>query len=74
MGYVGPIIRYQPDFLLFADPKVVPVIYNRHADKTEHNRQDIPGEAPAVVSIIGHKEHAASRRRIANPVGEALFH
>ncbi|KAI5843515.1 cytochrome P450 [Morchella snyderi] len=61
----GPIVRYQPNMLLFAEAAMVPVIYNRYADKTEFNRLILPGEVPNVVGLIGHKEHSDYRKRIA---------
>lgn len=45
---------------------MVPIIYNRYADKTEFNRLILPGEETNVVGLIGHKEHSAHRKKIAS--------
>jgi hypothetical protein len=61
----GPIVRYQSDVLQFAEAAMVPVIYNRYANKTEFNRINLPGQVPGTAGLIEHKEHSDRRKKIA---------
>lgn len=52
---------------------MIPVIYHRHADKTEYNRAKMVGEVSSVVITIDHRKHTVRRKRIANPVRAHLL-
>ncbi|KAI5845680.1 putative cytochrome P450 monooxygenase [Morchella snyderi] len=63
----GPVIRITPTMLLVSDPKMLPEIYHRRADKADHYVTGSFGKTPSVFNIQPHEVHAAARKRIAQP-------
>lgn len=59
----GPIVRYAPDALIFADYKSLPYIYHLKADKTKFYDSHL-GETPTVFSQKTHASHVHARRRL----------
>ena len=65
--FLGPIVRIQPDILVFNDPKMLPVIYHRTADKDPQFYEVASlGLGLCLFSAIKHETHARFRRRV-NP-------
>lgn len=54
--------------LVCNDPKLLPVIYHRRADKTNHYSPGGFGKTPGIFNVQLHAEHAAARKLIAQPV------
>ncbi|KAL5382175.1 hypothetical protein PMIN06_003836 [Paraphaeosphaeria minitans] len=61
----GPAIRVAPNFLVFSDPKLVPVVYHRNADKSDFYSPGVLGRLRPPFQTQDHKEHAAKRKRVA---------
>jgi hypothetical protein len=64
----GPVIRITPNMLMCSDPKMLPVIYHRRADKADHYVTGSFGKTPGVFNIQPHEAHAVARKKIAQPV------
>lgn len=56
--------------LLVSDPKMLPEIYHRRADKADHYVTGSFGKTPSVFNIQSYEVHAAARKRIAQPVSD----
>lgn len=54
--------------LLVSDPKKLPEVYHRHADKTSHYITGSFGESESLFNMRGHKIHATFRKHVAGPV------
>ncbi|PLB47364.1 putative cytochrome P450 monooxygenase [Aspergillus steynii IBT 23096] len=63
----GPVVRITPTLLLVSDPKKLPEIYHRNADKTAHYITGTFGETESLFNMRSHKTHAAFRKHIAGP-------
>ncbi|KAL4967586.1 cytochrome P450 [Aspergillus stella-maris] len=63
----GPVVRITPTLLLVADPKKLPEIYHRNADKTGHYITGSFGETESLFNMRSHKTHAAFRKHAAGP-------
>ncbi|OJZ82424.1 hypothetical protein ASPFODRAFT_211126 [Aspergillus luchuensis CBS 106.47] len=63
----GPVVRITPTLLLVSDPKKLPDIYHRNADKTGHYITGSFGETESLFNMRSHKTHAAFRKHIAGP-------
>jgi cytochrome P450 len=61
----GPVVRVAPNMLVFNDPKLVPVVYHRNADKSDFYSPGVLGRTRPPFQTQDHKEHAAKRKRIA---------
>lgn len=65
---LGPVVRITPTLLLVSDPKKLPEIYHRNADKTGHYITGSFGETESLFNMRSHKTHASFRKHIAGPV------
>lgn len=65
-------MRITPTMLLVNDPKKLPEIYHRHADKTSHYITGSFGESESLFNMRGHKTHAMFRKHVAGPVSSTL--
>ncbi|PYH89590.1 cytochrome P450 monooxygenase [Aspergillus ellipticus CBS 707.79] len=63
----GPVVRITPTLLLVNDPKKLPEIYHRNADKTAHYITGSFGETESLFNMRAHKAHAGYRKHIAGP-------
>ncbi|KAL4806077.1 cytochrome P450 [Aspergillus unguis] len=63
----GPVVRITPTLLLVSDPKKLPEIYHRNADKTGHYITGSFGETESLFNMRSHKTHAAFRKHAAGP-------
>ncbi|KAF2439288.1 cytochrome P450 monooxygenase [Karstenula rhodostoma CBS 690.94] len=61
----GPVVRVAPNMLVFNDPKLVPIVYHRNADKSDFYSPGVLGRLRPPFQTQDHKEHAAKRKRIA---------
>lgn len=66
--FLGPVVRVAPNLLVFNDPKLLPVVYHRYADKTDFYSAGILGRVTPPFQAKDHKEHANKRKRIAASV------
>ena len=67
-SYTGPVVRVSPYLLSFSDPKLLPVIYHRAADKAPVYGAGALGKVSSTFSIRDHHEHALRRRKVAQSV------
>lgn len=65
---IGPVYRCTPSMLVCNDPKQLPVIYHRRADKSNHYSPGGFGKPPGIFNIQTHSEHAVARKLVAQPV------
>ncbi|EYE92329.1 cytochrome P450 [Aspergillus ruber CBS 135680] len=63
----GPVVRITPTMLLVSDPKKLPEVYHRRADKTSHYITGSFGESESLFNMRGHKTHATFRKHVAGP-------
>ncbi|KAI5791044.1 putative cytochrome P450 monooxygenase [Pyronema domesticum] len=63
----GPVFRVTPTMLMCSDPKMLPVIYHRRADKSNHYGPGGFGKTPGVFNIQSHDDHVVARKLIASP-------
>lgn len=66
------MIRVAPNLLVFDDPKLLPKVYHRYADKSDFYSAGILGSVTPPFQTKEHKEHAAKRKRIAGSVSAAV--
>ncbi|KAE8316432.1 cytochrome P450 [Aspergillus transmontanensis] len=59
---VSPIVRYSPNGLIVNDPALLPVIYNRRANKTDFYAPVF--DTHSTFTRKGYREHVASRKAI----------
>lgn len=69
----GPVVRITPTMLIVSDPKMLPAIYHRRADKADHYVTGSFGKVASVFNIQPHETHAAARKRIAQPVRSSIL-
>lgn len=64
--FEGPVIRYQPNLVLVFDPKLLPIVYHKHADK-DMLWYGVGGLGMGlnVFTAMRHDVHATLRKRIA---------
>ncbi|KAF8456860.1 cytochrome P450 monooxygenase [Kalaharituber pfeilii] len=66
----GPIVRIAPNLLVVSDPRMLPVIYQRKADKTDFYITGTLGKGPeSVFNVRAHQEHYHVRKRLAAAYG-----
>ena len=70
----GPVIRISPTLLHFNDPKMLPVVYSRTADKSKTYIQNMFGDFEPMFSMHEHKLHAAHRKLLSASVSSIMFH
>ncbi|KAK6810713.1 hypothetical protein RU639_013508 [Aspergillus parasiticus] len=58
----GPIVRYSPNGLIVNDPALLPVIYNRRANKTDFYAPVF--DTHSTFTRKDYREHVASRKAI----------
>ncbi|KAF8427288.1 putative cytochrome P450 monooxygenase [Tirmania nivea] len=62
----GPVVRIAPNLLLVSDPKMLPVIYQRKADKTDFYITGTLGKgAESVFNTRAHHDHYRLRKKLA---------
>lgn len=62
----GTVVRLAPNLLSTSDPRMLPIIYHRYADKGEFYTHGVMGERAPTFQTLSHHEHAV-RRRIITP-------
>ncbi|KAF2799617.1 cytochrome P450 monooxygenase [Melanomma pulvis-pyrius CBS 109.77] len=62
----GPIVRAAPNLLAVNDPRLLPEIYHRRANKTDIFTQAILGEIAPPLECKDWREHAVRRKRVAS--------
>lgn len=62
----GPVVRAAPNLLAVNDPHLLPLIYHRHANKTDVYTTGVLGELAPPFQTIDWKEHARKRKRVAS--------
>ena len=65
----GPVVRAAPNLLAVNDSLLLPQIYHRRVDKTDVYTSGVLSELALPFQTIKHEDHAAKRKRVANPVG-----
>ena len=63
--YIGPVVRVTPGMVSISDPKSIPTVYHRRADKSDFYTHGVLGERAPTVQILDHDKHAAKRKLIA---------
>lgn len=63
----GPVIRITPTMLLVSDATMLPVIYHRAADKSQHYLTGTTGPTESIFNMQEHKQHARFRKIAAGP-------
>ena len=71
---VGSIVRIGPNQLSFDDPKLIPLVYNREAEKTPFYSTGLAGEVAPLLQIQGHREHAAKLKTLSATVGLIVYY
>lgn len=61
----GPVVRAAPNLLAVNDPRLLPVIYHRRANKTDVYTTGVLGDLAPPFQTIDWKEHARKRKRVA---------
>ena len=61
----GPVVRKAPNLVIFNDPRLLPLVYHRTADKTDQYRAM---EWFGILGIRKHAEHAELRKKLAGQV------
>lgn len=59
---IGSLVRISPNILMFNNPRWLPLVYHRKADK---GASYIFNKLFGVLGVFGHKEHTVARRRLA---------
>ena len=68
MGCIGPVVRLSPTELVVSDATLLPTIYHRYVDKSQHYITGSFGKMESVFNMQRHKEHAFHRKIVAGPV------
>ena len=63
---LGPIVRYSPNGLIVNDPALLPVIYNRRANKTDFYAPVF--DTHSTFTRKDYRQHVASRKSISYAV------
>lgn len=61
----GPIVRLSPNLLSFSDPRYLPRVYHRAADKPQFYGSWMFGHTAAMFQSLKHEDHAAKKRLVA---------
>ena len=69
----GSVVRLAPNLLSISDPRMLPDVYHRHADKSGFYTHGVMGERAPALQTLDHHEHAVRRRIIAPSVCTAIF-
>ena len=64
----GTVVRLAPNLLSISDPRMLPNVYHRYADKSEVYIHGVMGERAPTFQTLGHQEHAERRKIIAPSV------
>ncbi|RYP02833.1 hypothetical protein DL764_005574 [Monosporascus ibericus] len=62
----GPVVRAAPNLIAVNDPRLLPIIYHRHADKTDVYTPAVLGDVAPPFQTQGWAEHARKRKRVAS--------
>ena len=69
----GSVVRLAPNLLSISDPRMLPDVYHRYADKSAFYIHGVMGERAPTLQTLGHREHAVRRRIIAPSVCTAIY-
>ena len=69
----GSVVRLAPNLLSISDPRMLPDVYHRYADKSGIDTHGVMGERAPALQTLDHHEHAVRRRIIAPSVGTAIY-
>lgn len=69
----GSVVRLAPNLLSISDPRMLPDVYHRYADKSAFYIHGVMGERAPTLQTLGHHEHALRRRIIAPSVCTAIY-
>lgn len=69
----GPAVRVSPSLIVVNDPKRLPDIYHRQANKSNFYINGLFGKTENVFNIRDWKQHAHFRKFIAGPVSEGTL-
>ncbi|CAG8977287.1 hypothetical protein HYALB_00012979 [Hymenoscyphus albidus] len=61
----GPVVRLSPNLLSFCDPKLLPVVYHRYADKPQFYGSWMFGHTEAMFQSLKHQDHYAKKKLVA---------
>ena len=64
----GSVVRLAPNLLSISDPRMLPEVYHRYADKSDFYTHGIMGESAPTFQTLHHHEHALRRKIIAPSV------
>lgn len=67
-GNLGPVVRLAPNLIVFDDPRLLPKLYHRNADKSDFYHTSILGDTRPAFQIIGAKDHLVRRKILAPSV------
>lgn len=67
------MVRIAPNLIVFDDPRLIPKIYHRNADKTDFYHTSILGNTRSAFQIIGAKEHLVRRKLLTPSVSQAHY-
>jgi hypothetical protein len=62
----GPVVRAAPNLLAVDDPRLLPLIYHRRANKTDVYTTGVLGDLAPPFQTIDWKDHARKRKRVAS--------
>lgn len=65
---IGPVVRLSPTLLVVSDATLLPTIYHRYVDKSQHYITGSFGKIESVFNMQKHKQHAHHRKIVAGPV------
>lgn len=68
ISFAGPFVRLAPNMLSFSDPRLLPEVYHRQADKPPFYASWLFGETAAMFQTLPHGEHAAKKKVVASCV------
>ena len=69
----GSVVRLAPNLLSISDPRMLPDVYHRYADKSGFYTHGVMGERAPTLQTLNHHEHAVRRRIIAPSVCTAIY-
>ncbi|CAH0054698.1 unnamed protein product [Clonostachys solani] len=62
----GPVVRAAPNLLAVDDPRLLPTIYHRRANKTDVYTTGVLGDLAPPFQTLDWKDHARKRKRVAS--------
>ena len=68
----GPVVRISPTMLSISEASMLPLVYHREADKTEHYAAFVKGGPESFFNIADHKAYIKARKVVSRLVSSHL--